>query len=313
MKIAYPMKKIFVLSLLYAFFEGSAFTQQADLRYRLKPGMEFTTETSLHTSMVQKVMGIDQEIIMDMSYVLSSHVRDYNNGIYTLGYQYKKLKINTKSTMFAVEIDTEGPPSPQNNMMKVLTDKPFSVRMDERGRITDVKGIGDLISGIDTLSGIDAETRQNYKLSMEETFGRESFIQNMEQASVIYPSHPVSTGESWNYDYSTTSSNIILRIHNTATLKEITRNAILIRINSRIDTPPNDSINISGSTGHISMSGYQISEVRLDPSTGLITESNVSQEIRGKLILNDLPESDEPMEIPMTMTSKFNVTLTRKK
>ncbi len=313
MKIAYSMKKIFVLSLLYAFFVSSAFTQQADLRYHLKPGMEFTTETSLHTSMVQKVMGIDQEIIMDMSYVLSGHVRDYNNGIYTLGYQYKKLKINTKSTMFAVEIDTEGPPSPQNNMMKVLTDKPFTVRMDERGRITDVKGIGDLISGIDTLSGIDAETRQNYKLSMEETFGRESFVQNMEQASVIYPSYPVSTGESWNYDYSTTSSNIILRIHNTATLKEITRNAILIRINSRIDTPPNDSINISGSTGHIGMSGNQISEVRLDPSTGLIIESNVSQEIHGKLILNDLPESDEPMEIPMTMTSKFNVTLTRKK
>ena len=312
-KRLFQMRTHIALLVLFASFVIKAPAQETSLMYRLSPGTAYRTATTIHTSLVQKVMGIDQEILMDMMILLEARVEDFNNGIYTIEYRYKQLKIITKSAMFAVEIDTEGPPSPQNSMMKVLIGKPFTATMDERGRILDVTGLDQIIDGVDTLSGVDDSTKEQYRLSLEESFGKTSFVQNMEQGSVIYPEKPVKPGQTWNYNYTATSSNIDLHLHNVATLKEVNRNSILIRINSLIETPANDSIVISGSPGKISMTGQQLSEVWIDPTTGLITESNVSQDINGRLILTNFPDTEEPMEIPMTMTSKLQVTLTREK
>ena len=306
------IKKSIALVTLLASLTFSILAQEVDLRYRLKPGMAYSTETTLHTSMIQKVMGIDQEIIMDMVTGLDGKVTANHKGIYTIEYRYRHLRIATRSAMFAVDIDTDGPATPQNQMMKVLIGKPFTVEMDEQGKITSVSGLEQMISDIDTLSDVDAATREQYKASLQETFGKESFLQTMNQESVLYPGHPVKTGDSWNYRYSTTSNNIMLNLQNVATLKEASHHYALIRINSLIATPANDSISLGGNSGKISMTGTQISEVRIDPATGLIMEGNVSQDIRGRLILSDLPDSDEPMEIPMTMTSKIEVTLTLK-
>ncbi len=306
------MKKILIL-LLVPFLSGSVLNaQKTELRYRLEPGMTFTMETSFQTTMVQKVMGIDQEIMMNMQIGLLGNVKNFGNGVYTVVYQYQRLRINTTSTMFAVEIDTEGPDNPGNNMMRVLIGKPFMVKMDDRGMIRDVQGLDRIIAGIDSIGGIDENTRTSWKTSLEESFGKETFIQNMEQASVLYPEKPVATGDSWQYDFSTTSSNIELHLRNTATLIESGKNTALIRVNSNISTPENDSITLGGNRGSVTMTGNQIAEISIDPSTGLIRESNVSQDIRGNLYLEDDDQPGGMIEVPMTMTSKIQVVLSRK-
>ncbi|HYW97125.1 MAG TPA: DUF6263 family protein [Bacteroidales bacterium] len=304
------MKKILILVSVAAWITGLVNAQEVSLRYKLNPGTAFTSETNVHTTMVQKVMGINQEITMDMTMALIGKVTGEKDHIYSIKYRYTKLKITTTSSTYTVSIDTDGPDSPQNNMLKVLTGKSFTVYMDNRGRINDIEGLEKIFAGVDSLSDMDEETRQQYKSSLEETFSKDFFLQNFEQSSVLYPENPVKIGQSWRYNLSTTSSDVSLNLQNTATLKDVSGKMILVRVASLIDTPANDTINIGGNSGRISMTGHQISEVRINRSNGLITESNVSQKITGKLVITNLPETDEDMEIPMTMSSRINVTLT---
>ncbi len=304
------MKKALLFLACILIFSVPGRSQSVDLKYHPVPGTAYRLESNMHTVMVQKIMGIDQEIFMDMLMVLDGEIEGVSNGIYRILYRYKKLKISTTSAMFAVEIDTDGEDNEQNNMMSILIDKPFFVFVNELGTITDVEGLESIIDGVNTLADLDSATREQYKISMTESFGRETFMNNMKQVSLPFPDKPVKLGESWTFDYSTTSSNIVLELQNMAVLKEVNRNSALVRINSTMKTPENDTINMNGNNGNIRMSGQQLSEVQIEPSTGLIIESNVSQDIKGRLLFKDSTFSEESMDIPMTMTTKINVTLT---
>jgi hypothetical protein len=262
-----------------------AMCQEASLKYRLKPGMSFTMESNHHTS-----------------------IKEHNN-IYTISYKYDRLKISTRSAMFVVEIDTKDASNQEDEMMSVLVGKPFTVEMDQYGKILSVRGLEKIFEAVDSIPDIDSLKRVQVKSSFEDSFGEEAFRRTIEQASVFYPAYPVKTGETWNYDFVTTSSNITLIMHNMATLMEAGRNSWLVRINSTIQTPLNDTLSMGGNSGIISMTGKQISEVQISPSNGLLQESNMSQDISGKLTLYDVPETEGDMEIPMKMTTKVTTTL----
>ena len=305
-----PLKLIFLVFLSMAFL--AARPQEANLVYKLKPGLAWTMESNMHTTMVQKVMGIDQEIMMDMLIQLEAEVISRHNNVYTISYTYDRLRISTKSAMFVVEMDTEGAPGPDNQMMSVLIGKPFTVEMDQQGRILSVTGLGKIIDATDSIPGIDSLRREQFRNSLKESFGEEAFRRSLEQSMVYYPAYPVKTGETWSYDFTTSSSNITLIMHNLATLITAGRNSYLVRINSTIQTPLNDTVNMGGNKGAISMTGRQIAEVQIASSPGLPVESNTSQDISGKLILFDVPGSDENIEVPMTMTTKVTTTVSLK-
>lgn len=299
-------KSIFVVYLLVIFiFPG--FSQKLILNFNPPLEARYSTEFDIQSTIQQTIMGINQTIKVNMFMIMDSHVVESESNYSLIKVQYKKFSIESSNAFVSFSIDSETKDeNPANQIFRSLIDKSFFVKFDRSGEVIEINGLDQIIS--DILKGIDPEDPiyEGYKKTMEESFGVNNLRQNFQQLSVAFPSYEVSTGDSWNFNLNSKTANFDVQMYNVATIKSISPDNVIIQNNSTIISSYTDSMDVQGMRGKIDMVGSSISEIHINPETGLTKSGVVTQEIKGNLIIITKEEESE-IKIPMQIYSRIRV------
>lgn len=287
----------------------TATAQAARLRLQLKPGMEFSIETSSQTEMNQIIFGIDQTIGVDMQIVTNSKVKDFKNKAYHLDFTYTSLNMKTSSAIYHSVINTREGTNDESELMRVIIGKTFKVEISERGAVLRISGLDSIIKSATPDLDLDSVTLNTFKESLLATFGEDAFAQTLRQVFIPFPDSTVAKSDTWTSSYQSLAANMPISIFNVITLKERNSRQLLLQIQGNIKTNSNYLTDINGYSGTIELKGESISEAVLDPVTLLCTRSTLSQELQGSIQFKPDPDSEQIMNVPTRITLKSNSNL----
>ena len=301
------MKKS-ILLVIYLLIASNLFSQKLILSFNLPVGTKYSTEFDILSTVNQIIMGIEQDAKINMLLLIDSEVVESTSEYSLVELSYKKFSIETSNAIFSFTINSHGKDAnPSNSIYRSILDKSFFVKINEAGEIIDIEGLNQII--LEILEEIPPEDPlfENYKKTLVESFGENSLKQNYQQFSAVFPDYEVGVNDNWNFNSSSKATEFEAQIFNTATIKSISASTIIIQINSIIESTGEEQLEIEGMKGQITMTGSQVSEIHINPSTGLSKSGVVNQKIGGELKLTSIENKEEVFLIPMKITSKIQI------
>jgi hypothetical protein len=253
--------------------------------------------------MKQIMMGIEQDIKVDMLLITDSEVKENKDGVYIIEYTYRQLKMETESALYSSVIDTENGENFESDLMKVIIGKPFFAKISTDGVVQDVYGMDRIFEDFQMDIDLDSATLADFRRSLQGSFGKESFTQTLQQLFVYYPDSGVKKDDVWTYNYESEAANMKVFLDNTVKLKNMDKKEILLQLSSKIKSLGDEMVDINGYPGNINLNGYALSELIIDPFTGLNKEAFLTQELKGNISFEDT-NTRELIKIPTTILLK---------
>ncbi len=302
------MRFLFLLIVSVLLPVVSSNAQKILLSFDPPEGMVMQTEFFSKSVIDQEVMGIQQSIEMNMDMILEGEVLEKDADNTQIRYTYTRMSVSSNSAMFSLSLNSEGDQAdPGNQLLKSLTGKGFVTVMDRSGRVTEISGVDKIIEEIIADYPNTGMEAQAYRQTLKETFGSESFSQNIEQLAAYYPDYKLGVGDTWVYENSVSMPQIEMKLINNATVKSITAENVIIQINTLLKSPEDNRLEVQGMTGSMKLEGSQLSEIKVDPKTGIVKEGVVTQEINGEIRMEMNEGSSDPLVIPMLIKSKIEM------
>lgn len=242
------------------------------LRFNLQKGKRY--DYNMRFDLTQEGPNRQMTTTMDVNYdlkVLSEDAKgktvqvtyDRVGMIMNMGGQ--KMELNSEMT----NTEGGGPFTMVANMFKAMKGKSFTMKVDPKGGISDVKGfeaIGEaIVKEIQVPEGAKPGLLQNFRNQFNEKTARESFAGSFE----IFPDKPVKVGDSWKRSSNTTIG-AAQKMVTTYTVKEIKGNRVTL--DARSDVTLKDST-----------SGSQNARLIVDATTGLVTLGTFDQKMAGRM------------------------------
>jgi len=278
------------------------------LEFKPAPGLSFETSYSTETTITQEIMGIEQQITLNMIMNTLTMVREPRDSFHSLEVSYKRLAIESLTPTSQVRIDTDSRQEQEGiEYLKPILNKDFIVLLNKQGQVHEVQGLDTIIKKITSeieTGSIEAKAYQN---TLNEAFGAENIKNNMEHLSPYYPGIPIATGDVWNYELRTNSAQFEIILQNTARVMNIRPNEIIIQVNSEVSTPADNNITIEGMQARINLSGNQVAEYRVLPGNGLVNKAIIKQNLKGQIWLDMSEQGMGNMKIPMSINSNVEV------
>jgi hypothetical protein len=285
-----------------------AFSQTYSIEYNLKKGDVFNTRLISEVHIAQTVMGIEQNISMNMETDFFHEVTDLNeNNIYTLNSEYRRMALKISSSFFSIEVDTDKPSTNDilTKYMQNALNIPFQIQLTNKGYIKDIKGLDVIMKNL--FKGGDSDLMQQEQISqlLSKNLGKDNLQQSLIHFLSSYPENPVRINETWKLGYKTSLEEIVLEFDGFGKLVEVNPRYYLIRIQGNLSTLSSELNSESGQI--INLQGTQLTEIMVDRQTGWPIKSNANQDIAGKIIVKDPDDGSEAIEIPMQMKLRMNV------
>lgn len=129
-------------------------------------------------------------------------------------------------------------------------------------------------------------------------FNDSSIRSMMQQSFNIYPDHAVKPGDTWSRKFTIVTGMIDMEMDNKYKLVSAANGVAHIEVDSKIAGKPGAQVM---QQMKVEMNGTQKGTMDVDVSTGLITDSKMKQEMKGKL-------SAMGMEMPMEISSDIHIT-----
>ncbi len=301
------MKSLFISALSQLLLISVSYSQTFVIEFNLKNNDKFKSDFAIETTMKQTVMGIDQSINMKMEMSFNQQVYDKKAGeIYNITTEYKRMHLNIDYAFDKVEMDTDrhSPTDTLSIMMKELMNKPFTLYLNKRGKISEIYGFEKYITEISERNNQDPSEHTALSEELKNIMGEELIKQNFTYFFGMYPEFPVKINEPWTITYPVEQSGIKVFFNGRGTLVEVTSRTFLIRIDGIIETLTNEN-EINGQM--FSLSGKQVSEILIDRRNGWPIKSTVNQEISGILKLIEISGDNENMDIPVNIKMRMHM------
>jgi len=306
--------KRFIILLLVAFsFAFTAPLKDLKLEYTYKVGDQYDLSQVSKQNIKQEIPGMG-EIVMDvllegsMNFKITE-VTPTGGKIET---SYTGLKMQTKSSMGEMVMDSQGPEdSMPNKIIKALLNKPFFVYMNKRGEIEKVENIENLYSGLSTL-GLDQATAAQMTQSIKQSLGENQIKASLEMALPNYSDKGAVVGGTWTSTNAGASS-FPIKTENVWTLSKVENGIAHLESDGSITTPDKEKITpLNGMKAKSDLAGRQMTKARVDVKTGWPSEINALSEIKGDITLLAGGPIPEDMKVPMVITSESTFKVTKK-
>lgn len=272
------------------------------LKFNFQPGSKFQyimdTKQTISQSMDGMSMTINQDMIMESTYDVAA--ADGGNKKLTVTYDrmYMKTGMPTKS----MEYDSKDPAkqAPELKSMGAMIGKPFSMTVTESGEITRIDGLSDMLNGmVDSTDPNAAAARQQ----MASMFNDTSIRSMMQQSMYIYPDKPVKPGDTWNRKMKMNMVVFAMTLDNTFKLISVNDGKAHIEMDSKITGEAVNNPQMAGM--QMELNGTQKGTMDVEVSTGMIADSKLKQEIKGKMAMK---QGDQNIDIPMEIKSDIHIT-----
>lgn len=297
--------KRFLYVASFLFMSLMLWSQKVDISMNLAKGETYHLKMNTNSSVHQEINGNKIDIKMTILGDISYQIEDFVEDVYTMNVAYENMTMSMdipqKGTM-TFSSDSANSSNPASAILSALTKHTFQVKMSKKGEVKEVTGMDSLMSAV--FSKVpNANSAQMAQLSsqIEKSYGKESFKNNLGMVMSSFPANKVGVGESWEY-IQNLNGIFPMNTSTTYTLSEIKSELLLIKGVSTISID-NAPILTSGMTMKYNIQGDMNSEVNLDRKTGWVKSAKVVQIIQGEMIVQKSENDENPMKIPMAVTS----------
>ncbi|GET26070.1 DUF6263 family protein [Prolixibacter sp. NT017] len=305
------MKKL-ILSTIVAL--SVAFTCQAkktELSLHLQQGKSYTQVMNSHINIDQQVQGQQMKIQMDIKGSITYKVTAVTAAGYDMDVQYDSLSMAMQMPQGTMNFSSEKNDASDifSSVLKSMKNRPFQVKMTQKGEITEVKNLSKLFESMFAdFPQLPEQQKAQMKAQLVRSYGEDAFKGNVEKSLAIYPDKPVAKGDTWVIENKQTSG-MPLKITTTYTYKADEANDYLITGDSKINTVDNDQyVENNGMQMKYNMDGSMTSEIRVDKKTGWIKDAKLSQEMQGTTTVKANAQMPNDMQIPITMHNEMTFT-----
>ncbi len=309
------MRIFFPLILNIIFINSVAFTQGPGLEVNLPEDYGFKTEINGNLVVEQEFMGIRYNTQMEINSVLNLQVLGLDSiSDYILEASYEIMNIRVTSILVNMEVNSEifTPGDSLSSSLHALKGKKFQMRMSRKGEMTEISGLDEMISETISKSHLPAGQKSEFTRNLIQTVGKEALMDNYRSNRSFYPDHFSWNSGHWDFKMDIIKSGIPMELNSQISIKENSKKLILLSSDGRIslqsdmkpsaDTQAPDLVN--------KLSGSEIAEVKIEPKTGLILESVVSQNIRGSILPPGEEKDEQESLIPFKIISRIQVITT---
>lgn len=284
------------------------------LALNLKKGDKFDITNSTVQNIEQTIMGQNQKSEVESGMTYKYEVTDVDkNGTASIKVTYKWIKIRQKAGFTTSEYDSktagkDDPVPPFATVYAALVGKSFTMKMDKKGEVTDVKGMDKVIDGImeqEKLIGKPEEAK--VRESLEKEIGSDAIKETLGSAHSFFPKKAIKVGDKWS-DEQNISAGFPLKIKTDYTFKEEKDGLVIITSESKISLGDGDKTMDNGMAKitYDEFSGTQKGVTKVDKKTGWVMESTVDQDLDGKMTMEGgmFGKMTIPMNIKSKITSK---------
>jgi hypothetical protein len=307
--------KAFLFCLL--FIGASSFTmpvKEFTLEYTFKTGDRYTWLQTTKQTVKQTIPSMgDMTIEMKVDGAFNLKVLELTRDGARLEVQYSSLKVDSKSPMGNVNVDSNGKSeNMENKVVRSMIGKPFYVYMTRHGVIEKVEGSENLLSGINSL-GLNDATMQNARQLLQQTVGESSLKTSLETGLLNYPDKKVAMGDTWRNKTELTFNFPIL-LDNEWSLKTMEGSVATIEANGELTTTDKEKITTlpNGIKSKVDLAGKQSAAGKLNVKTGWPTELTVTSRMSGKLVLLAGGMIPSDMDVPMDISTESVYTIVKK-
>lgn len=295
-------------------FVVSGCNQALDLGLKVQKGDKYNTHMVNNQETLANFN--NQEIktnqIMDMNLSLEVKDIDQDKNV-TIYYKYDSMKISSESASQKIEYDSEQ--DDENNPLSLvyggIIGKGFTVKLDKKGQVLEIKGIDELLdSMVATIPG-DSEQKQAFKKSLAQTFGDDAIKAMLEQSMNYYPKQSVKTGDTWENKM---DINVLFPITITNKWKLLGEKDGLLNIDVQATIKAdskNESVDFMGVKANVNLAGDCKGTINVNKANGITGNGKLVQNMSGEMELLASKSVPESFKMPMKITSNITFETTK--
>ncbi len=304
------MKKILYTLIAFTVLSGFQHAQHK-LEMKLSKGQTYRHIMDMDMSIKQTVQGTEMDINMKMKCHVVYKIKEVVNSVYDIEASYEKLSMNMgmSGNEMSFDSDKKDDSHPIAAVLSGMVNKPFTMKMNNTGKIIEVKGIDSLFAGMfDKIPNLSEEQKEQFKTQFSQAYGEKTLKGNFDMTTSIFPSKAVTVGDTWHM-HSKLESSMPLSIHTVYKLKSVSDSAYHITGESEMATTDNEKYTeVSGMSMRYNMKGAMQIEIAVNKKTGWLMNGIVRQNFGGIAEIKDSPELPGGMSLPMKITMLMNIT-----
>ncbi len=298
------MKKLSTLGLLLLAF--TVFAQKTyDIKLNLKKGETYSVLSDIKMDMVQKVMGQEMPMKMDIVMAYSYKVLSVDKDLYTLEGKYNYIRNDMemmgRNMKMASNINDE---NPANKMFAGMVNVPFTMKVKPNGDVVSVEGYEKVIERMK--NALPENMREEGTKEFEKSFSKDQVAQTFKSTFFSIPPKPVKIGDTWEAVYGSQSNGLELTNKMTCKLDAVENGVYKISYIGNLAAKEGTSIEKNGMKMDVKkMTGTMTGNLALDKKTSWVKNSANKADMNLQL---EMKMGDSPM--PMESDIKMDFTTT---
>lgn len=292
------MKKLSTLAVF--FLAIVTFAQTYNISLNLKKGETYHTLNDIKMNMLQKVMGQEIPMKMNMMLGLSFNVLDSQKDVYNLEAKYSYLGTNVsmmgQDYMMASDADLSIPP---NKLMAAMVNVPFTMKVKSNGDVLEVVGYEKVLEAMKNALPDSPSAKE-----FEKSYSKEQISQNFKSTFFAIPPKPVKIGETWNAVFVSKNNDIDISNNMTCKLEAVEGDVYKISYVGDLIAKEGTSMEREGMKMNVKkMDGKMSGTLQLDKKSSWVKNSDNSGSLNMEIDA-DINGTKMPMESKIDMAYK---------
>lgn len=305
------MMKHFLYTLLFFIAVNYCNAQKFKPSLNLVKGNTYFLTTNATSAIVQTMSGQQNTVNLAFNFRMAFKVIGIADTVYNMEVSYQSLGMKMDMGGNTLDLDSKknDPQDVPSSIIGAMMNKPFNLEMTKTGKIKSVQNIDKMVSeAMKSFPQIDSTTKEQVKAQFMQSFGPNAFKGSIEVGTAIFPDTPVSKEDKWTIK-TQLESPAKAAVTITYQLADIIEGNYLIHGEGTIVSDKNaEPAHINGLSVKYNLNGSLISDIRVDKTTGWISEVKLKQAMMGEMQILDSPQVPGGMTIPMTFNTDVNTT-----
>ena len=298
------MKKTLIFTLLL--IAGiTCFGQKVTLALNLKQGNTYYMNTSAKLLVSELINGQQQDINTTITVKVAHKVVAMTDSTYEMEIRYERVAMKMTAGGQNMDFDSEKKDkSIFTTIMSGMVNRPFSIVLTKTGKVRSINNIENLYSHMfDSIPTITDAQKAQFKGQMEKSFGANTFKGNMEEAFAVFPDIKVAKNDKWVVN--TKLESVVSAITTTTyVLQDVTGDTYQVHGDGLIRSAGSAEYKEMNSfpMKFTNVTGNATTDLKLDKTTGWITEARINKVVKGTIDIKDNPKVPGGMVFPITVT-----------
>lgn len=296
-------------------FSVSGFDNAVDLRINVKKGDKYNVHIVQEQESLITVNNQENKTndVAEMNFTMDVK-EDDNDKNSTIEYKYDSIQISREAYGNKIEYNSKNKTENNflNSMYEGFIGKGFTVKLDSRGQVLDIKGIDELLTSVADNSANGDEQRKFIKEDLKKMFGEESIKSMIKKSTSYYPDKNIQNGDKWKNKYNIKTT-FPIDVENTFKLLGEEDGVLMVGVESSlVSDTQNNPIDIMGVKTNISLNGNGKGSIEIDKASGIPKKATIKQIIEGYVESISNESTGEKIKIPMKISEKLTYEVIKK-